>query len=199
MTSVIHNSDENGQYEYTSLHYAAAKGLLALVKELIEKRAVDVDVKTEKAQNTPLHLAAANGYLNVVVFLSDQGANPKVTDKDGGSAVHYAASGQANKGEIHRDIIEYLVNQQGADFKELMNNKAFPLGLAVFSCNIPVIEYWEDNYLADRNPVVDELTERALKLARYRRAKVNIEREAQSYIIQSLEQFMKSRSKKANT
>jgi ankyrin repeat protein len=94
------------------LHYAAAKGLLELVKELVERRNVSVNIQTYNNKSTPLHLAASRGHLDVVEFLVNQGANPNITDGEGGSALHYAAAGR--RGEMNRDVIEYLAGKSAA-------------------------------------------------------------------------------------
>lgn len=137
-----------------------------------------------------MHLAASRGHLDVVQFLAEQGANLALTDRKGGNALHYAASGI--NGEISREIIEYLVSR-GMSFLTLANNSSSPLSTAVFTCNIPVIEYWEDNYGNNFDKCVSEITQRALKIARYRKKHIASEQTVQANIVRILENFMKSR------
>ena len=184
------DSNPAAEYEYTPLHYAAAKGLLALVKELVEQRSVAVDITTQDSKSTPLHLAASRGHLHVVRFLVDHGADPKLLDGEGGSALHYAAAGR--RGEMNRDVIEYLV-EKGADLLRLAKKGFSPLSAAVCAGNIPVVEYWEDKYSNNQAPEVDTLTEKALKIARYRAKYIPQEREIQSLISQTLEGWLASR------
>jgi hypothetical protein len=164
-----------------------------LVKELVTCEEIPIDIQTTSKQNTPLHLAASRGHLDVVQFLAEQGANLALTDRKGGNALHYAASGI--NGEISREIIEYLVSR-GMSFLELANNSSSPLSTAVFTCNIPVIEYWEDNYGNNFDKCVSEITQRALKIARYRKKHIHSERILQTNIIRVLENFMENRKDK---
>lgn len=89
-TSITCPNDSNPttEYEYTPLHYAAAKGLIKLVKELVEQQNVPVNIQTHNSKSTPLHLAASRGHVDVVKFLVDQGADPSIIDSEGGSALH---------------------------------------------------------------------------------------------------------------
>jgi hypothetical protein len=180
-------------YEYTPLHYAAAKGDLAIVKELVEQRSISVDIRTQEDNSTPLHLAASRGHLDVVEFLVTQGANPNITDSEGGSALHYAAAGR--KGEMNRDVIEYLV-AKGADFKKTMNPNTSMLDMAVFAGNIPVIEYWEDNYANSLDSDIDVLTKEALILAKHRLRQYPKERSIQDAIIRCLKNLLEVRRNK---
>jgi Ankyrin repeats (3 copies)/Ankyrin repeat len=179
-------------YEYTPLHYAAARGILALVEVLVKQQNIPVDLQTQGNENTPLHLAASRGHLNVVQFLVDQGADPKLTDRDEGSALHYAAAGK--QGEMSRDVIEYLV-KRGADLKSSAKNGSSLLSAAVFAGNIAVVDYWVDTCtrLKDPAPEINTITERALKIAKHRRVKFPQECEIQSYVVQELEELLASR------
>jgi Ankyrin repeats (3 copies) len=163
----LNDSNPATEYEYTPLHYAAARGLLALVEALVKQQNIPVDLPTQGNKNTPLHLAASRGHLNVVQFLADQGADPELTDSDEGNVLHYAAAGK--QGEMSRDVIEYLV-KRGADLKSSAKNGSSLLSAAVFAGNIAVVDYWVDTCtrLKDPTPEINTITERALKIAKYR-------------------------------
>jgi len=193
--SIMYPNDNNPAttYEYTPLHYAAARGLLALVRELVEQQGISADIQTYNNKSAPLHLASSRGHLDVVQFLVDQGANLELTDSEGGTALHYAAAGR--RGEINRDVIEHLVSK-GADFLNKMKNNTFPLGLAVTSANLSVIEYWEDSYTKNPDPNVDILTTRALKIAKYRKQNIPQEYGIQTNIVKILTNVLKSRHDK---
>lgn len=62
-----------------SIHEAARKGDLATIKKLVEQ-GVDIN-ETDKDGNTPLHVAAAKGYMEIVRYLTEYKANPKTQDK----------------------------------------------------------------------------------------------------------------------
>jgi ankyrin repeat protein len=183
------DSNPAAEYEYTPLHYAAAKGLLALVKELVEQRSVAVDNTTQDNKSTPLHLAASRGHLHVVQFLIDQGADPKLLDGEGGSALHYAAAGR--RGEMNRDVIEYLVEKGTDDLTKVTKNGVSLLGLAVLSSNLAVIEYWIDRFSNDSNSEIIALTKRALKIAKRLKEKGN---RFQEPIIRMLKEFLEDKS-----
>ncbi len=183
------DNNPSAEYEYTPLHYAAAKGLLALVEELVKQRNVTVDITTQDNKNTPLHLAASRGHLDVVRFLVDQGADPKLTDSEAGSALQYAAAGR--RGENNRDVIEYLVEKGADDLTRLTKTGTSLLGLAVFSGNIPVIEYWIDRFSNNSNPEIITLTKRAWKIAQRLKQRGHGE---QGHIIRMLKEFLEEES-----
>jgi ankyrin repeat protein len=182
------DSDPAAEYEYTPLHYAAAKGLLALVGELVEQWSITVDITTQN-KNTPLHLAAARGHLDVVQFLVNHGADPKLTDSNEGSALHYAAAGRRE--ERNREVIEYLVERGADDLTKVTKNGISLLDGAVFSSNLAVIEYWIDRFSHNSNSEIIALTKRACGMAK--RLKKEGERH-QGHIIRMLKEFLEEES-----
>lgn len=182
--------------ECTALHYAAAKGISKLVTELIMKYKVPVNIPGAKCLSTPLHLAASRGHLEIVKLLVKHGADITSINEAGESVLHYAAAGANN--EHGRDVIEYLVREEHVDFKQKSNEGDFWLSLAVFNANIPVIEYWVDTYVHHEDPEIDILTKQALGLAKYKHGEKSVNGEArmlQSYIIRTLKDFLKSRTR----
>ncbi len=193
--SIVCPSDGNPdfEYEYTPLHYVAAKGILFLVKELIGYENIPVNIQTQNNENTALHLASSRGHLDVVELLLEKGADPNLLDHRGGTTLHYAAAG--DNGEMGRDIIDCLV-QKGADFKKTVRSGSSMLDTAVMHCNIPVIEYWEDVYEKNPDPDIDVITKEALDLAKYSYKKYPEERSSQKAIIRILKKVMRSRQGK---
>lgn len=187
------DSNPDTEYEYTPLHYAASRGILSLVKELVVYEKVPVDIQTTGKHNTPLHLAASRGHLDIVQFLVEKGANPNLVDYQENSVVHYAATG--NYGEMARDIIHYLV-EGGADFKKITDPNISMLDMSIIVGNLPIVEYWEDNYTNSQDPDIDQLTQKALRLAQYRRKNYPRERGIQKEIIKILKRMMEARQAK---
>ncbi|XP_034948756.1 serine/threonine-protein phosphatase 6 regulatory ankyrin repeat subunit A-like [Chelonus insularis] len=74
----------------TPLHLAAINGCTYLVKSLIQDHGAVIDVLTLKKQ-TPLHLAADTGQLEVCKLLIELGASCDATDDLGQKPIHAAA------------------------------------------------------------------------------------------------------------
>ncbi|XP_045533484.1 serine/threonine-protein phosphatase 6 regulatory ankyrin repeat subunit B [Pieris brassicae] len=90
----INSKARNGR---TALHLAAMNGFAHLVKFLIRDHNAVIDVLTLKKQ-TPLHLAAASGQIEVCKLLLELGANIDATDELGQKPIHAAA--QNNYSEV---------------------------------------------------------------------------------------------------
>ncbi|XP_076174428.1 no mechanoreceptor potential C isoform X3 [Ptiloglossa arizonensis] len=74
----------------TALHLAAMNGYSHLVKFLVQDHGAAIDVLTLKKQ-TPLHLAAGAGQLEVCKLLLELGASIDATDDQGQKPIHAAA------------------------------------------------------------------------------------------------------------
>ncbi len=136
----INDSNPTAQYEYTPLHYVAARGLLELVKELVEKRNVNVGLPTNGKKNTPLGMAAAGGYLDIIAYLVRQRkVDISKTDDQGASALHYAAAGKYGKN--NRDVIKYLVQINKEEGMKCTYDHLSVLALVVHADNAQVVVY----------------------------------------------------------
>ena len=63
---------------------------MSALQWLVQK---DVEVAAgDKTNVTPLHLASIKGHVAVVEFLLNQGAGTEYRDKEGDSAMHWAAT-----------------------------------------------------------------------------------------------------------
>lgn len=81
----------------------------AMLRDLTHAASIGADLEYQDHQGaTPLHIAAANGYIRVVEFLLDQHVSTDVKDNDGWQPVHTAACWG------HLEVLELLV-QNGAD------------------------------------------------------------------------------------
>ncbi|XP_041932384.1 transient receptor potential cation channel, subfamily N, member 1 [Alosa sapidissima] len=89
----------------TCTHIAAAKGSVAVIRELLKFNQGGVSTLHNKANGScPLHLAAAGGHTEVVKVLLEAGASAADEDVEGMTAIHLAA----RSGHIH--ILEVLKN-----------------------------------------------------------------------------------------
>jgi len=77
--------------EEEELIEAALGGNLARVKRLVIDCGVDPNVQDDDG-DTPLHLAAWNGYLTIVKFLLEHGADPNIQDDDGDTPLDYGSN-----------------------------------------------------------------------------------------------------------
>lgn len=99
----------------TALHLAAMNGFTHLVKFLIRDHNAVIDILTLRKQ-TPLHLAAANGQLEVCMLLLELGASIDATDDLGQKPIHVAA--QNNFSEVAKLFLQQhpsLVNATSKD------------------------------------------------------------------------------------
>ena len=92
---------------YNMIHKAAQGNKPSAIVLFYKKYKMDLE-STDENQITALHLAAANGMENSVIYLLSLGINPNLKDKNGYTALHYAVK----KNQIR--IIKKLL-QKGAD------------------------------------------------------------------------------------
>uniref|UniRef100_A0A3P8Z511 Ion transport domain-containing protein n=1 Tax=Esox lucius TaxID=8010 RepID=A0A3P8Z511_ESOLU len=110
----------------TCTHIAAAKGSLAVVRELLTFNQGGVNtLSTKTTGSSPLHLASAGGHTEVVRVLLDAGASAADEDREGMSAVHLAA----RNGHTH--ILEVLKESISL---EITSSKTGMTALHVAAC-----------------------------------------------------------------
>jgi len=117
----------NLQIQYP-LHKAIGKNLLPVVRYLISNPNLipyytpKLNVLNMKDQynSTPLHCAALNGHLSIVIFLIKKGADANATDATGATPLHCAAEkNELNIPEEKRlEIVKYLI-AAGANIKAI--------------------------------------------------------------------------------
>lgn len=94
--------DARDNFGYTALHYTARLGLLDMCTLLLDGGAA-VDSRTKTGGVTPLQRAALKGRIEVVELLVHRGADVRLQDVDGKTALHRAMEGP------HQSVIDYLL------------------------------------------------------------------------------------------
>lgn len=84
------NVDSIDMAGYTALHYAARSGSIDVCEVLLQSSA-NVNAVTRAGLATPLQRAALAGKEQVLELLLKYGADPKLQDMDGRTALHRAA------------------------------------------------------------------------------------------------------------
>eukprot|EP00897_Mesotaenium_endlicherianum_P005478 jgi/Mesen1/4959/ME000248S04246 len=104
---------------WTALHYAARRGNVAVINQLIEEGAA-VSEPSAKNGTTPLHLAAYGGHVDALRLLLQKGANINATTAGGWTPLHNAAK------EGHEEVLRVLL-QEGAELAEHMCSSGNPV------------------------------------------------------------------------
>ena len=144
------NVDLQGKAGHTALHHAVL-GPQASICEILScliKKGADVNAHTFH-NATPLMLASHDGHVNAVTFLIKHGADVDLQDKDGDTALHYAASSSLP------EIVETLLNL-GAS--HMCNHQGLtPLHEACIATNFGVVGYLIQRPEITREQRVDAL------------------------------------------
>lgn len=93
----------SNHYGHNAIQYAILHRRTNAVQHLIHRYSFDLDAQNRKGR-TAFMIAAANGYLDILKMLADNGANPHVLDKKGRSALFYAIQNKNSR------IVHHLVN-----------------------------------------------------------------------------------------
>ncbi|XP_073429462.1 ankyrin repeat domain-containing protein 26 isoform X3 [Dendrobates tinctorius] len=116
--------------ELSKVHRAASSGDVAKIRQLLHKQDVN---QVDKENRTPLHLACANGHLDVVKLLVENKAKLNACDNDNRSPVMKAIQCQ------HEPCVTVLLeNQADPNVVDLNENAALHLAALIPSMSIAV-------------------------------------------------------------
>ncbi|XP_015759142.1 PREDICTED: transient receptor potential cation channel subfamily A member 1 homolog isoform X2 [Acropora digitifera] len=108
-------------YGLSPLHYAASKGNLTAVRELLQCDGIKIDQK-DASRSTPLHCAAADGAVEVVKALLDAGADVTARDNEERTPIHLACTD--NKIDTVQVLFEHVENSEnGYDISDMLEGK----------------------------------------------------------------------------
>jgi ankyrin repeat protein len=163
LLSVGADVNAKDRYEWTPLHWACARGRVAVVNEL-RSRGANIEAKNNTG-NTPLHIAASMDHLAIVKALLSGGANFLATNNNDHPPIHYAV----RKGQS--EVSKYLLQHFYATTRRLplhelledltwigdpnMSNGAPPL-FAALHRNVLGTEYVVEivEFMVSRNPAL---------------------------------------------
>lgn len=117
------------------LHWGATNGLSKTTSRLISSGSIDVN-QLDRDSRTPLHVAAANGFDEIVKLLLTKGAKVNVADIDGATPLLLAATSGNEKGKA--DVAKTLLNA-GADSSKLDSSGQSALHLAAWNGSVGVV------------------------------------------------------------
>ncbi len=132
--SHINNTNNTG---WIALHFAAKAGDLDTFTELYNHSKVDRRVKTN-AGSSIIMIAALNGKKDIVKFLltqPDEASHLNDTDKDGWTALHYAAQGD------DLDTFSELYNHPGVDRKVKTGREPSVLRIAAAAGKKDIVQF----------------------------------------------------------
>jgi len=115
---------------------AIRKSYLPTIIDLLKTFPAAVTVNDQNGR-TPLHLVAENGYIELVQYLIDNGAEKNARDNDGSTPLHIATE----KGHI--ELVKYLIDK-GANKEAKDNVGKAPLHIATEKGHIELVKYLID-------------------------------------------------------
>jgi len=122
----------------SKLGLAVTRGDLAEVKRLVIDCGANPNGQSTVEGGTPLHTAADRGYLRIVEFLLEHGANPNMKNNYGSTPLHYAAM------YGYPEVVELLL-EHGAN-PNIQNRYGYtPLHFAIEGCFVDVVRVLLDH------------------------------------------------------
>jgi len=133
ITVTIDDTDSTGQ---TALHKASERGLLEVVRFLLDHNADPI--LTDASGSTPLHLAALHGHTKICVALTDHISKIDIEERTDAAWQEMAA-----RGETGTDLTQLLSRQTGVFARDKSLNT--PLHLACAKGHLETVEWLLDN------------------------------------------------------
>jgi ankyrin repeat protein len=118
----------------TSMHFACASGSFECVSLLLELLPETIDEKTFTGL-TPLFLAIQENRMNIVLLLSDYGANFMFKTEDGRNLIHVCSQ------LGHLDILRWLIKNKNIDINEKDTGGATALHVAASNGHAQVVQF----------------------------------------------------------
>ena len=120
--------DSKSKDKINAFEIAIKKSRLDLVKLFIDKKIISNEILNRKNKDgiTPLHLASMNGDHNMILFLLNLGADPKIKTSKDFTALHFASE----KGFLDNDIFAVFLNKE-IEIDAENQEKITPLQIAV--------------------------------------------------------------------
>lgn len=123
-----------GNQGATALHIASEVGQAPLVDVLLSHRA-DPNVRGKASGQTPLHLAAKEGHIDVAKALVQSGSHSSGRSASGSEPLHSAViSG-------HLEVMQWLVDEESVDINSADENGATVAHYAAIQGHVDILEY----------------------------------------------------------
>ena len=156
----IHPAPTSSRGGFTALMFAAREGDLEMVRLLVSAGA-DVNVYSFEYGNA-LVVAAANAHEDMAIYLTEQGADPNVTDRWGLTPLHYSLQDGITAIGMSRKYLEtdsnWLKPNMPALVKSLLEHGAdpnMPIGVGIPPFNYPAFARTTGNSMPEiRQPGV---------------------------------------------
>ncbi|KAJ2389850.1 palmitoyltransferase akr1, partial [Coemansia sp. RSA 2559] len=121
------------------LHVAVLSNSMDLVRYLIEEKGVNVNVRSDNFNVSPLFWAISHARLNMVIYLLEHGADPTLVDSVGNTTMHASVHAGAES------VLVYLATTQASGFGYTVDvgdaQGVTPLMWAVYQRRMEIVEF----------------------------------------------------------
>ena len=144
------NANSKNNAGVTALHAACERGIIAMVKELLQSDGIDINQKDDQ-ENSPLHTACVSGEKEIVFALIEAGAKLMEENEDEMTPLHIAVV------ERKLEIVKMILDMRAGDKEDLLQaiekDGNSPFLLAVKTGDEEMVKFFLDNgaNLVDQN------------------------------------------------